>query len=100
VFSIERRTRPRRTVLHGEPIARMRMRTGQELTVVDLSDTGALVEGAARLLPGTRVDVHVMTRGGRVLTRTRVSRARVSALAADRVTYQGALAFDAPVDSG
>ena len=97
--SIERRACARRITASGEPIARMRIRTGQELTVVDLSDAGALVEGTVRLLPGTRIDVHVMTRGGRVLTRTRVIRARVSDLAADRVTYQAALAFDAPVDS-
>lgn len=76
------------------------MRTGHELTVIDLSDAGALVEGAVRLLPGTRIDVHVMTRGGRVLTRARLTRARVSALAADRVIYRGALAFEAPVDTG
>jgi hypothetical protein len=77
----------------------MRMRTGQELAVVDLSNTGALVEGAARLLPGTRVDIHVQTRGGRVLARGRVLRAHVSAVAASRLAYRGALAFDAPVDT-
>lgn len=75
------------------------MRTGPELTVVDLSDGGALVEGAVRLLPGTRIDVHVMTRSGRVLTRARVTRARVCALAANRVVYRGALAFDTLVDT-
>ena len=45
----------------------MRLRAGRELVVIDLSNGGALVEGATRLLPGTHVDVHVITRDGRTL---------------------------------
>ena len=51
-----------------------------------------------RLLPGTRVDVHVITREGRQLVRSRVVRAYVSSLTADSVTYRGAFAFDHLVD--
>ena len=80
-------------------MARVRMRTGQELTALNCSESGVLVEGAARLLPGTRVDVHLITRSGRVLIRGRVIRAHVSALSAVRVLYRGALAFDQPVDT-
>lgn len=97
--AIERRAHLRRTALPDQPITRMRMRTGQELAAVDLSDAGALVEGSVRLLPGTRIDVHVMTRAGRVLTRARVIRAHVFAVAATRVTYRSALMFDTPVDT-
>jgi hypothetical protein len=95
----DRRERLRRTAAPNEAIARVRLRTGQELTLIDRSDLGALVEGAARLLPGTRVDVHLITRVGRVLVRSRVVRAHVAALAADRVVYRGALAFDQPLDT-
>ena len=75
------------------------MRAGPELAVVNVADAGALVEGTARLLPGTRVDVHLITRAGRVLTRARVVRAHVASLTASLVVYRGALAFDARVDT-
>jgi hypothetical protein len=67
--------------------------------VIDVSNVGALVEGAARLLPGTRVDVHVVTRDGRVLVRCRIIRAHVCQLQADQVRYRGALAFEETVDT-
>jgi hypothetical protein len=82
-----------------ETLSRMRLRTGRELAVVDISPAGALVEGATRLLPGTHVDVHVVTRHGRVLVRTRVVRSSVWQLQADAVSYRTALAFDAAVDT-
>jgi hypothetical protein len=66
---------------------------------VNVADTGALVEGPARLGPGARVDVHVVTRHGRVLVRTTVTRARVCAVRADAITFQAALRFDGPVDA-
>lgn len=77
----------------------MRLRAGRELTVVDLSNAGALVEGPARLLPGTHVDVHIVTRDGRALVRGRVVRAYVSHVAADVVRYRGAIAFDRAIDT-
>ena len=82
-----------------EPLSRVRFRTGREVAVVNVSNTGLLVEGPARLLPGTHVDVHVVTREGRVLVRSRVTRAWVWALDADLVRYRGALAFDRIVDT-
>ena len=78
----------------------MRLRAGRELTVVDLSDSGALVEGSARLLPGTHVDVHIVTKDGRTLVRSRVVRAYVCHVQADRVRYRGAVAFDRVIDTG
>ena len=78
----------------------MRLRAGRELTVVDLSDSGALVEGSARLLPGTHVDVHVVTKDGRTLVRSRVVRAYVCHVQADVVRYRGAVAFDRAIDTG
>lgn len=96
---MERRRTVRRAPSLDEPISRMRLRTGRELSVVNVSNTGVLVEGAARLLPGTHVDVHVVTREGRVLVRSRVTRAYVFALESDLVRYRGALAFDRTVDT-
>jgi hypothetical protein len=66
---------------------------------VNISPVGALVEGTTRLLPGTHVDVHIVTRHGRVLVRTRVVRAHVWRLEMDLVCYQTALAFDRRIDT-
>jgi hypothetical protein len=75
----------------------MRIRTGFRLDVIDVSRTGALAQGDARLLPGTHVDVHVTTSSGRTLVRSRVIRATVWQLLPDAVRYRVALAFDRPV---
>ena len=85
--------------MEGEPLTGVRLRTGRELAVVDVSNTGMLVEGCARLLPGTHLDVHVTTLAGRVLVRSRVVRAHVAALQADVICYRGALAFDRSIDT-
>jgi hypothetical protein len=76
----------------------MRLRAGRELAVINLSPAGALVEGAARLLPGTNVDVHVTAAQGRVLVRARVLRCVVWTLTPDVIQYRGALAFSAPIE--
>jgi hypothetical protein len=78
--------------------SRVRLRAGRELAVVNVSTTGALVEGTARLLPGTHVEVHVTAAQGRVLVRARVVRCAVWSVTAELLTYRGALAFNAPVD--
>jgi hypothetical protein len=98
-------TRDRRRALRHQlaavtPTARLRLRGGREVSLVDLSANGALVEGEARLLPGTHVDVHVVTTNGRVLVRSRVVRAYVCTVSRDRVTYRSAIAFEHHVDIG
>ena len=94
----DRRQAVRRSPREGEPIARIRLRTGREVIVLDVSDAGALVEGEARLLPGTHVDAHVVTAAGRLLVRSRVVRACVSSLATGLV-YRTALSFQRAIDS-
>ena len=94
----DRRHAARRVPGELEPLARFRLRGGREVAVVDLSASGALVEGDVRLLPGTHVDVHVVTVHGRVLVRSRVMRAFVSAVCSERVSYRSALAFDRHID--
>jgi hypothetical protein len=77
----------------------VRLRAGRELAVLNISDGGVLVEGPARLHPAAHVDVHVVTREGRVLVRSRVVRAFISHLEADLVRYRGALAFERTIDT-
>ena len=97
---LERRRAPRRLPQPNEPISRLRLRVGREVTVIDVSAVGALVEGGARLLPGTHVDVHVLSASGRILMRSRIVRAFVSEVTSDRIAYRGAIAFERPVDVG
>lgn len=90
----ERRCAIRHVPGQDDPLSRVRLRAGRELTVVDISSRGVLAEGDARLLPGMHVDIHVMTADGRLLVRSRVVRAYVFALTGDRVTYRGAFMFE------
>ena len=96
---MERRRMARRVPAAGEPLSRARLRIGREVVVLDVSNSGILVEGFTRLVPGTHVDVHVVAREGRVLVRSLVVRAYVAELTADTVKYRGALAFDRVVDT-
>ncbi len=66
---------------------------------MDVSNAGVLVEGTARLLPGTHVDVHIVGGEGRLLVRSRVVRAYVSHVEAERICYRGALAFEREVET-
>jgi|RhiMethySRZTD1v2_1073278.scaffolds.fasta_scaffold04527_4 hypothetical protein len=95
----ERRRAPRRAPQPDESLSRVKLRTGRELAVVNISSTGALVEGLTRLLPGTRAEVHLVTRNGRVLVRTRIVRSLVWRLEPDVVCYRSALAFETAVDA-
>ena len=96
---MERRRTFRRAPAPEEPLSHVRFRTGRDASVVNVSDWGLLVEGIARLLPGTHIDVHVVTKDGRVLVRSRVTRACVCNLTADVIRYRGALAFERAVDT-
>ena len=93
----DRRRSPRRTPASDEPLSQVRLRAGRQLDVVNVSDAGLLAEGEMRLLPGTHVDVHLVTAHGRVLVRSRVIRAFVCRVCRDRIDYRGAIAFERPV---
>jgi hypothetical protein len=95
----ERRPAGRRFPELTETLRRVRSRTGGEFDVVNVSDTGLLIEGQARLLPNTHVDIHIVTRTGRVLVRCRVVRSCVWYLESDLVRYRVGLAFDRRVDT-
>jgi len=97
--NLERRRAVRRIPHPDEALSRVRLRTGREFTVVDISSSGVFVEGLTRLLPNTHTDIHIVTRHGRVLVRARVVRAVVWRLEKDVVTYRTALAFDTAVDT-
>ncbi len=94
----ERRRAPRRAPVPAESLSCVRLRAGRSLAVIDVSSTGALLQGTWRLLPGTHVDLHVTTARGRTLVRAAVTRSWVYGLGPREVTYRGAVAFSAAVD--
>ena len=96
---VERRRTARRLVAADEPLSQIRLRAGRQLGVIDISDGGLLAEGEMRLLPGTHVDVHLVTEDGRLLIRSRVVRAFVCHVSASTIRYRGALAFDRTVQT-
>jgi hypothetical protein len=97
--TVERRRTARRIVADDEPLSQIRLRAGRQLAVIDISDSGLLAEGEMRLLPGTHVDVHLVTDEGRLLIRSRVVRAFVCQVSASTIRYRGALAFDRAVQT-
>jgi hypothetical protein len=94
-----RRLSPRRIPKPGEPMRRVRSRTGHELDLLDVSAVGALIEGRVRLLPNTHLDLHLVLHTGRTLVRCRIVRAHVCHVEADLVRYRAGLVFDQPIDS-
>ena len=95
----DRRRSPRRAPASDEPLSQVRLRAGRQLQVINVSDTGLLAEGEMRLLPGTHVDVHLITADGRLLIRSRVIRAFVCRVSRDRIEYRGAIAFERTVST-
>jgi len=74
---------------------RARLRPGYRLVVVDLSPSGALVEGVRPLRPGSHVDLHLESEARAGIVTARVVRCAVAAIDAERgVTYRAALCFN------
>jgi hypothetical protein len=76
-----------------------RIRPGRSVVIVDLSSSGALVEGPWRFRPLSRCDVHLQLSGREVQLRARIVRCFVARIERQEpVRYRTALAFDQVVD--
>jgi len=101
---VERRAWPRISMSESTNLAWGRVRPGWPALIINLSEGGALIETASRLLPGTSIEFQLgkstpVWRGsGRVL------RSYVSMLGSGRIRYRGALMFSEkvliPADEG
>ena len=88
-----RRTRRRRSVEeHG--IVAACVRPGHEVSMIDVSAGGALVETDHRLLPGTSVELHLKTENRLAIVRGSVLRCAIVRLHPSSVCYRGAVGFD------
>ena len=89
-----RRGEGRRRCLEQHGIVSARVRPGHEVTLLDVSAGGALVETQHRLLPGRSVELYLDTPHHRLAVRGRILRCNVARLCPASVWYQGAIAFD------
>ena len=77
-----------------------RIRPGYEVSVIDFSLHGILVESIHRLLPGAVVNLRVMgdqASSASPAVSGRIVRCIVARVAADRIWYRGAIALDGPL---
>jgi PilZ domain len=95
---IERRKEKR---VYGIAVRRItgRIRPGYTVAVINLSPSGALVEGQRPFPPGRRVDVHLAEDGLRVLIRALVTHCFVALVDAESITYRAGLLFEERVES-
>jgi hypothetical protein len=76
-------------------IVRARIRGGHDVSVIDVSSGGTLIESSHRLMPGSMVELHLRREGGEAeMVRGRVLRCSVAGLSASGVRYRGAVTFD------
>ena len=94
-MTTERRTAARVRFAGGVLPPAARIHPGRDVIVVDLSRTGALVEGFWRLRPGARVDLQIDVDGNDPIVRGRVERCYVASIDhPGGVRYRTAIRFD------
>jgi hypothetical protein len=74
--------------------ARVTLRPGHRIAIVNISRGGALVDGTRPMRPGTRVLLQIETPGAALGLSALVVRCTVRAVTAEGVVYRGALKFD------
>lgn len=97
LMDFERRQAPRFDHLADRATVHVRIRPGYEAGLLNVSVSGALVEGPCRLMPGSTVDLQLTGGFERIALRGLVTRCTISRLCAASVWYCGALAFDRPI---
>lgn len=92
---MERRAGRRRSFYECAWLQSARVRHGPDVTVLNLSETGALVEARARLLPGAHVELQLVAPEWQASAAACVLRCHVAGVVPDHgVKYRAALRFD------
>jgi hypothetical protein len=90
----DRRREPRRCGIDEHGVHRARVRPGIDVSLLDVSAGGALIETSYRLLPGGRVVLQLSCATSALSIRSAVLRCAVCHLSADSIVYRGALIFE------
>jgi hypothetical protein len=93
-LSSERRRNRRHARPEEHRIVSARIRPGYDVSVIDVSAGGVLVESDRRLLPGRSVELHLRSSQRSEIVRGHIVRCAVARLHANAVCYRGAIAFD------
>lgn len=88
------RRRARRYRAADRGIVSARVRPGRDVSIVDVSESGALLESQHRLLPGTHVELHFQVLHRRAQVRGRVLRCAIVTLRPTSVCYRSAIGFE------
>jgi hypothetical protein len=92
--SPDRRRSRRRAAVEAHGIIRARVRPGDEVSLVDVSAGGALIEAGHRMLPGACVELHLRREAADEVVKGRVLRCSVARLCGNAISYLAAVAFD------
>ena len=90
----DRRVARRRRQFEEHGIVAARVRPGHDVSLIDVSAGGALIESDRRLLPGTSIELQLETPGQRAALRGRVLRCAVARVHSTSICYRGAISFD------
>ena len=90
----DRRGARRRRQVEDHGIVAARVRPGHAVSLIDVSEAGALVETDRRLLPGAPVELQFETPRHHAAVRGRVVRCAVSRVQSAAICYRGAISFD------
>jgi PilZ domain len=93
-YLFERRLARRQHSFAEHGIVSARVRPGINVSVVDVSAAGTLIETNHRLLPGTSVEICFDQDKRLPGVRGKVVRCAVAQLGPDQVCYRGAIVFD------
>jgi hypothetical protein len=79
-------------------LAAVRLRFGDDMTVINVSRGGLLVETGARLLPNAGIDLQATIQGDTRVVQGRVLRSQVCAILESGIRYRAAVAFGPRLD--
>lgn len=79
-------------------ISEVKMATGEVVDLINISHSGALLEGDSRMRPGMRVTLRVKETQEPDLVCGRVIRCSIVGLCEGALRYRFAVAFDKPID--
>jgi hypothetical protein len=97
-FRRDRRAAERYSAAACDWLAAVRLRFGDDMTVINVSRGGLLVETGARLLPNARIELQASILGDTCVMQVHVLRSQVCAIRSAGIRYRAAVAFGPRLD--